>query len=250
MKQLISRATDRLSGLLQSGPADVAIARQRELEFHREWQAAGGGVSDEEWRRQNHALFLAFSDDQAHESRLIELGIDAFIQQATDGAADEFDRLWGRPLAGKNVIDVGCGSRVRTGVFDRSSITCLEPLLDEYRRLNSAAFELPNIAATYSEPAEVRIKALIDTQDLSLCWNVLDHCSDWKRVLINIADYLRQGGRLIMGTDCDVSDEIHASISGGGPTIVAFCKRRGLRLDYELPGPSLSRDWAGVFVKQ
>ena len=117
-------------------------------------------------------------------------------------------------------------------------------------KVNAAAFELPNIAAAYCEPAEVRIEALVDTQDLALCWNVLDHCSDWKRVLINVADYLRQDGRLIMGTDCDVSDEIHASIPGGGPNIVAFCRRRGLQLDYELPGPALSRDWAGVFVKQ
>ena len=250
MKQLIHRVTDRLSGLFQSGPADVAVARERELEFHREWQAAGGGVSDEEWRRQNHALFLAFSNDPAHQKRLVELGVDAFIAEAPTDAAAEFDRLWGRPFVGNQVLDVGCGSRVRAAVFEHSFITCLEPLLEDYRKLNAAAFELPNIAAAYSEPAEVRIEALIDTQDLALCWNVLDHCSDWKRVLINITDYLRQGGRLIMGTDCDVSDVIHAAIPGGGATIVAFCKRRGLRLDYELPGPALSRDWAGVSIKQ
>lgn len=227
----------------------TAAALALELEFHRGWLRGTGGVDEAAWRRQNHALFVALSDDERHRARVAEMGIDAFISESGPQIDDAFDQLWRRPFAGRNLLDVGCGSRLRTIVFQDSRITCIDPLLDEYRRLNAGAFAAENVVATFANPAETTIPTLHDSQDLVFCWNVLDHCTDWRRVLCNVAGYLRPGGIVILGTDCHVHDKIHAPIDGGGAAIERQCRRHGLRLAYPLPAAALSRDWAAVFRK-
>lgn len=248
---LWERIIERISA--QRTRAKSALAM--ELGFHRDWLLGAGGVTEHEWRLQNQALFVALSNDPAQQDALVAVGIDAFIADCvsqTCRAAEieaAFESIWGRPFAGKNVLDVGCGSRLRTSVFASSRIACIDPLIAEYRALSADPYGGANVVAAHSLPAETFVPSLRNSQELAFCWNVLDHCTSWHRVLRNIVAYLRPGGLLILGTDCSVHDGIHAPINGGGAAITRALDRAGVRLAYELPARALSRDWAGVFRK-
>ena len=72
--------------------------------------------------------------------------------------------------AGKNVLDLGCGSKLRANFFKNSFIYALEPLADKFIE-EIEWCDLPDAHRVYSIPAEELVEDLIGKMDLlfSIC---------------------------------------------------------------------------------
>ncbi|MRR11376.1 hypothetical protein EG835_02570 [bacterium] len=152
-------------------------AQEGELEFHKhdDWRPS------EDFMRQTHALFASFGFDP-----------DAW--------------------AGKTIVDLGAGSRLRTKYFADANLVAVEPLGDRFMAEISWC-DLGDAAAVYARPAEELIDELVGEADLLISINVLDHCFDFSRILQNIRDYLRPDGIAFLSFDRhEVPDEMHPLI--------------------------------------
>ena len=141
--------------------------QSRELEFH----ATIGGTyrMSEEYERKNADLFTS-------------LGFHA----------DEY--------AGKCILDLGAGSRIRTVWFRGARVYAIEPLADQFRPLGQCNFD--QAAEVFSIPAEQFVDKLAGQVDFLVCLNVLDHVFEPRVVLEHCRNYLRPGGRFLLQTDC------------------------------------------------
>lgn len=101
--------------------------------------------------------------------------------------------------AGKAVIDLGAGSKLRTLYFEGAHIVAIDPLADKYMEIKHC--DLHQAGAVYSLPAEERVGELKGTADLLVCINVLDHCKDMMTVLENIAYYIGDDGIALLCYD-------------------------------------------------
>jgi len=100
------------------------------------------------------------------------------------------------------LIDVGCGSRPCMEWFKHGIKHYSDPLLDQYVEIPrmSQYWNKPN-QHRYSNPAEELIESLVGQGDFVLCWNVLDHTYDWRKIVANIVQYAKKGALVIIGTD-------------------------------------------------
>jgi len=111
---------------------------------------------------------------------------------------DQFYSFWGgikefvKPEG--ETLDIGCGPRPP---FEGATV--IEPLADEYQKITPP--EWWEGRKIYSQAAETVIPELNGTFDTVICWNCLDHTPGWKLVLMNIADYLKDGGKFVLGVD-------------------------------------------------
>ena len=105
-------------------------------------------------------------------------------------------------FAGKTVFDIGCGSKLRSLYFDESILVVSDPLADKYIK-QIPWCDLNKASKVYSLPAETPIDELNDNVDLILCINVLDHCYDTDRILNNMNNYLRSGGKMLLSLDVE-----------------------------------------------
>ena len=103
--------------------------------------------------------------------------------------------------AGQSLLDVGCGSRPALEWFnDEPTKVYCDPLMNDYVKIPQMK-DYWEGKEYYSVPAEEHLESLSGDFDFVLCWNVLDHCYDWRKVLRNVIDYAKSGGLLIVGTD-------------------------------------------------
>jgi SAM-dependent methyltransferase len=128
---------------------------------------------------------------------------------ATDSA-----RLWEHfgfradQLAGKTVVDVGAGSRLRTRFFTGARIVAIEPLADRFRALDFS--DLNTAAACYSTAGEVRLPELVGQADAVVSVNALDHGYDFDTAIENIAAYLKPNASAFLSFDLhEQADEMH-----------------------------------------
>ena len=111
--------------------------------------------------------------------------------------------------AGKVVIDLGAGSKLRTLYFREAELIAIEPLADRF--MADVDFcDLDQAAAVYSLPAEDRIDACVGRADLLVSINVLDHCFDFATILGNVRAYLKDDGLAFLSFDMhEEADEMH-----------------------------------------
>jgi SAM-dependent methyltransferase len=101
------------------------------------------------------------------------------------------------------LLDVGCGSRPALQWFNCGQKYNIDPLLDEFLKIKQLYHHWENFDEKFliSSPAEELQPDLINQCDFVLCWNVLDHTFDWKKILHNCWEYLKNDGIFLLGTD-------------------------------------------------
>lgn len=112
-------------------------------------------------------------------------------------------------FAGKTLIDLGAGSRLRTAYFRRARLMVIEPLAEEFQRTISWC-DLASAERVFAKPAEEHIAELSGEADGVVSINVLDHCYDLQPILANVADYLKPDGVAFLSFDShDATDVLH-----------------------------------------
>lgn len=102
---------------------------------------------------------------------------------------------------GKRILDIGAGSRLRSKYFIGSEIIAIEPLAEKFINVIEWC-DLPDATMLYTQPAERFIPELKDTIDLTISINVLDHCFDFRKIIYNIAKYIKPvTGRALLSFD-------------------------------------------------
>jgi SAM-dependent methyltransferase len=111
--------------------------------------------------------------------------------------------------AGKTVIDLGAGSKLRTKYFLGADIIAVEPLANRF--ISEIGWcDLTDAIEVYSTPAEILIDECVDRADLVISINVLDHCYDFEKIVANAARYLKVTGLMFLSFDKhDEADEMH-----------------------------------------
>lgn len=135
-----------------------------------------------------------------------------FHKQENDRCRDDFMECsgqeftaWGfRPddYAEKTVMDIGCGSKLRTLYFTDAKIIALDPLADKFIE-DVPWCNLTKAAEVYSLPTEKFIDGVEGRVDLLVCMNVLDHCFDTEDILRNMDRYLAVGGKILLSVDVE-----------------------------------------------
>ncbi len=116
--------------------------------------------------------------------------------------------LYNDQFRGKNVLDLGSGSRLRSSYFDSSQLYVIEPLANDYMKLPQS--DLHSAFFVSSKPAEDFCNDVEGKIDLVICLNVLDHCYDWKIVIENCYKYNKVGGIFMLSVDLhDDKDPMH-----------------------------------------
>jgi len=102
-------------------------------------------------------------------------------------------------FAGKTILDIGAGPRSWPSLLlNKAKIIIVEPLAYEFVTFNDGYYKLPNITKVYSLPGEECVEELINNIDIVWCFNTLNHCYEWKKVIDNIEKYLKSNGKLYM----------------------------------------------------
>ena len=122
----------------------------------------------------------------------------AFMEQ-TIGLFDWFG-FHREQYAGRTVIDLGAGSKLRTKYFLDARLVAIEPLADRFRAEIDWC-DLDDAAVVEALPAEQLIDAHVRTADLVISINVLDHCFDFERIIENVMAYMRHDGTAMLSFD-------------------------------------------------
>ncbi len=107
-------------------------------------------------------------------------------------------------LRDKYVLDVGCGPTGRLSYFEQhkgsGKIWAMDPLLDQYRTLPSINFNVYDHLVCCA--TEDKREELVDTFDLIISLNALDHGYDISLACNNLYSYLKQDGVAFISLDC------------------------------------------------
>ena len=113
---------------------------------------------------------------------------------------------------GKNILDLGCGSKLRAKFFKNSFIYALEPLADKFIAEIDWC-DLRDAHKVYSSPAEKLIPEMVNNMDLVFSINVIDHCYDFNIIVNNLYQYTKKGGLCLLSFDLhDKIDPMHPII--------------------------------------
>jgi hypothetical protein len=114
--------------------------------------------------------------------------------------------------AGKLIVDVGAGSRLRTLYFKGARIAAIEPLAERF--IAEVEWEdLSKADELYAVPAEKDIPELHGRADLLVSINALDHGFDFEQAIRNLRRYLADDGRAFLSFDQhEQPDEMHPLI--------------------------------------
>jgi SAM-dependent methyltransferase len=111
--------------------------------------------------------------------------------------------------AGKVVIDLGAGSKLRSKFFKNAHLVVIEPLADRFMAEIEGS-DLHEASEVHSRPAEQLIDSLVGKADLVVSINVLDHCFDFPQIVSNIQRYLKPDGLAFLSFDMHAeADDMH-----------------------------------------
>lgn len=111
----------------------------------------------------------------------------------------------------KVILDLGCGSKLRTKYFQGANIIAIDPLIDDYRKLEHC--DVDDAYKVYSIGLEIFIPKLQNSADYGISINVLDHCFDFEKCVDNIYRYLKNGAKAFISFDCHFyTDALHPLI--------------------------------------
>lgn len=116
-------------------------------------------------------------------------------------------------FAGKVIVDIGAGSKLRGTFFKDSRIAVVEPLASRFLQEISWC-DLHKAEQIFSEPAEKFIDELEGKADFVFSINVLDHCYDFEQIVKNIYQYLSPSGLAFLSFDS------HHKTSEGHPLVL------------------------------
>jgi len=109
---------------------------------------------------------------------------------------------------GKNVLDIGAGSRLRCKYFVNAQLYIIEPLAAQFTNLQQS--DLLDAKEVISKQAEERVDHFQNRFSFVMCLNVLDHCYDERKVLENIHFYLEENGIFLLSVDLhETKDPMH-----------------------------------------
>jgi hypothetical protein len=94
------------------------------------------------------------------------------------------------------IIDIGCGPRPPF-----APCIAIDPLADEYRKLDSVKPEWWHGVIAVAMPAETELFQLHGKARTVVCWNCLDHTIGWKSILDNMLSYGSKDARFAIATD-------------------------------------------------
>lgn len=144
------------------------------------------------WRQQAQEGELTFhKQDRKRQSR-------AFAENSK--LLFEYFGLHHETFRGRTVIDLGAGSKLRTKYFTGAKLIAIEPLAKRFME-EIPWCDLNDADAVHAEPAEQLIQDCINSADLLISINVLDHCYDFDQIVANIRAYLKSDGLAFLSFD-------------------------------------------------
>ncbi len=107
-----------------------------------------------------------------------------------------------KPVAGRRVIDAGCGpAGIFIHLYDKEDVSALDPLLDKYETdlpiFNRADYPSVNFL---HQPLEASSPEG-ETYDAIYCFNAINHVADWGLALDALTALAAPGARMIMTSD-------------------------------------------------
>ena len=168
----------------------------------------------------------------------------AFHQTDQFRRSDEFivnsARLFGHfgfaatDYAGRVVLDLGAGSRLRTRYFEGARIVAVEPLAVQFRALDFS--DLDTAYEVHATPAEEFLPQWEGKVDLLMSINVLDHCYAFVPIVENVRRYLAANGQALLSFDVHAhTDPLHPLILKPKTCRAAFLQN-GLEVTHESKG--------------
>lgn len=114
---------------------------------------------------------------------------------------------------GLNVLDAGCGSKLRTAIFEGCQLYGSDPLADQYMSEIEWS-DLNKCVDVFSVASEQFIPSISEKMDVVITINAIDHGYDYKKSIDNFYDYLKKDGSLHLFVDIEriKEDKIHSKI--------------------------------------
>jgi SAM-dependent methyltransferase len=183
-------------------------------------------TSQKAWQREAQPGELAFhEEDQWRRSDDFPVDSARLFGHFGLGAHDYAD---------KTVLDLGAGSRLRTRYFEGAHLIAVEPLAEQFRKLDFS--DLDAADELYATPAEEFLSQCVNRVDLVASINVLDHCYDFDAIVRNVSRYLATNGLALLSFD------IHTEVDPLHPLILTprVCRqvfrRHGLQIVHKSKG--------------
>jgi 2-polyprenyl-3-methyl-5-hydroxy-6-metoxy-1,4-benzoquinol methylase len=160
-----------------------------------------------EWWNRNPMSYdvddpIPFADDTKEYFREIDRRIfhPRYMRLTADGSGKPFSLFVDfDALAGKDVLDVGCGSGIATQLLAEAgaNVTAIDltPWAVDTTRRRLAAFEL---AADVRQADAEQLPFADASFDLVFSWGVIHHSSDMDRALAELVRTCRPGGQLVL----------------------------------------------------
>ena len=187
----------------------VGLIRPKLVESRETWQG-----TDQQYEYEFHEGFEFFRSDD------FDIQTRRFFS-SFGYTSDQF--------AGKTVIDIGAGSKMRGKFFEDITLVVIEPLADRFL----TDFEWSDLADAqeiYSVPAEELVEDVVGRADFIFSINTLDHCFDFEQVIRNIYGYLVNGGTTFLSFDS------HFHPTPGHPLILTdrICREVFIKTGFEI----------------
>jgi len=112
------------------------------------------------------------------------------------------------------LIDIGAGSRPAFSYFTRGRCVHIEPLAEKYLEIPAVEpyWSPADLENLHPVAAETCLEEFIGRAAFVNCWNVLDHCFDWRAVVRNMVAYAKPGAVLSLCTDTKSHGDGHPGI--------------------------------------
>lgn len=112
-------------------------------------------------------------------------------------------------FSGKMIMDLGCGSKLRTNYFTGAKIIAVEPLASRFMG-DIEWCDLKDAHKVFSVPAEELIEECVGKLDLVMSINVLDHCYNFIQIVDNVKAYMKDDGLAFLSFDKHTkADQLH-----------------------------------------
>lgn len=148
---------------------------------------------------------------------------------------------------GLKVLDFGCGPRLITNIWRECDHYAIDPLLDEYKKIEWNNLDL--LVDGKSVAGEDFVKEYENKFDVVISANAIDHSKNWKKCIENIARYLKKAGILYLFVDVNrpTTDAIHCDIKSGH--LITEINKYFLKIKYFMDEPSFSRNCKKMNLK-
>lgn len=175
--------------------------------------------------------------DAWHDAQAEQLSYQRGWAQGLAGKLDPSNAQmfagWGFDPAdyrGKTILDLCCGSRLRSRYFAGAYIIAMDSLAGRYLD-EIPGCDLTDAGAVITNAAENNLPVFNGTIDFVLCINALDQCRDAAAVIGNISRYLKPGGRAFMTFDLRHSTETLFPLTIDREAVEAVFRANGLAVE-------------------